>query len=236
MFHKRCCVNIFIFGKVLKGGLMKKLINLASWAGYKQGEVNNACRQAWNHEVIETFSSFIHYSQRHNKGPVRGKMWWDSTVPNPTGFLHVVLSQVLYSLFATFIQAAPGSYCSSSPILPTMFHLPHGPQPDTASLVDQSVPSLFSSLFFPPSLPYASSFQLAFHQSLLVTMLGDGGGEVCKTAEGYKILPLLQAPGIVPGLVLAAWPLKPRSIRRTRTQDANWRQNTLTQSKTWSVI
>lgn len=149
MFHKRCCVNIFIFGKVLKGGLMKKLINLASWVGYKQGEVNNACRQAWNHEVIETFSSFIHYSHRHNKGPVRGKIWWDSTVPNPSGFLHVVLSQVLYSLFATSIQAAPGSYCSSSPILPTMFHLLHGPQPDTASLVDQSVPSLFSSFFSP---------------------------------------------------------------------------------------
>lgn len=150
MFHKRCCVNIFIFGKVLKGGLMKRLINLASWVGYKQGEVNNACRQAWNHEVIETFSFFIHYS--HRSCLVRSckrKMWWDSTVPSPTGFLHFALSQVLYSLFSTSIQAAPGSYCSSSPILPTMFHLPHGPQPHTASLVDQSVPSLFHFLFFP---------------------------------------------------------------------------------------
>lgn len=110
MFHKRWRVNIFIFRKVLWSGLMKKLINLSSWVVHKQGEVNNACSQAQNHEVMETLSSFIFYG--HRSKFCKKKMWWDYTVPNPTGFLHFVHSQVLYSFFATSIQAAPGSYPS----------------------------------------------------------------------------------------------------------------------------
>lgn len=92
-----------------------------------------------------------------------------------------VPSQVPYSFFAASVQAAPGSCCSPSPILPTTPWLLSSPQPDPVSLVDQLVPSPFCFLFS-PSLPYASSFQLAFHQSVLHTMLGDGSGGVSKTA------------------------------------------------------
>lgn len=132
---------------------------------------------------METFSSFIHFGHRFKK-----KMWWDYTAPNPADFLHFVLSQVLFSIFVTSIQAAPGSHPShlpSSHILPNMIHLPRGPQPDTASSADQSVPP-YSVFFFISALPYTSSFQLAFYQSLLVTMLGDGGGGVYKINWGIQ--------------------------------------------------
>lgn len=91
-----------------------------------------------------------------------------------------VPSQVLHSLFVASIPAAPGSYRSPSPTLPTMPWLLSSPQPDLVSLGKESVPSVF---FSPPSLPYASSCQLAFDQSLRLPRLGAGGGGVCKTAE-----------------------------------------------------
>lgn len=122
--------------------------------------------------------------------------------------LLILLISCTLSFLRSFIHSLPlPSMLPLGPVLPTFHPAPSFPtcsifpvvlnQTQPPWLISQFFPTQFSS---PPvlSLSYASSFQLAFHQSLLVTMLGDG--------EIQQDSAFMEAPGIAPGLLLAALP------------------------------
>lgn len=155
----------------------------------------------------------------------------------------LVPSQVLYSFFATSIQAAPGSYHSPSLNLPTTAQLPSSPQPDSVSLANQLViGSLPIQCSFFPFSPLCFQFPTGLSSKFTPYHACWWRWRGLQDSWGYnRLLPSIQAPGIAPGLLSAALPWKTRLLKRTRMQHANWRQNTLTfyqqhNSKTWSAI